>query len=136
MVEKEIKRGYVKWEDDEGVMHKELLTDHPELLASANPKQQLAAEEARRMAEAGETEVAEDKAEEERVVVETLEALKSAPPEVLTGAQLPEDEQVEVTKPASGAEEPAANPNNTKPADSRPLNEHEMALQELRSKTS
>jgi hypothetical protein len=41
----EIKRGYVKWVDKEGVMHKEPLHLHPELLATASDKQKQYVEE-------------------------------------------------------------------------------------------
>lgn len=35
----EIKRGYVKWTDKEGVFHKEPLWKHKDLLAEASPEQ-------------------------------------------------------------------------------------------------
>lgn len=42
----EIKRGYVKWTDSEGVFHKELLKSHPDLYEEATEEQKLAADEA------------------------------------------------------------------------------------------
>lgn len=42
----EIKRGYVKWVDKEGMTHKELLVNYPDLLATASDKQKAEAEEA------------------------------------------------------------------------------------------
>lgn len=88
MTEKEIKRGYVKWTDDDGVFHKEPLADHPELLAKASPREQIAAEEVVRLNEAAAKQIAETEAEAEGDEVETLEALKSAPDHILTTGQL------------------------------------------------
>lgn len=78
-----IKRGYVKWTDEDGVMHKEPLYEYPELLAKASTSEQIAAEEARRLNESAER--AEPEAADEE---ETLEALKSAPDDVKTVADL------------------------------------------------
>jgi hypothetical protein len=116
MSEKEIKRGYVKWEDENG-FHKELLTDHPELLAKATPIQQLAAEEAKRSEAAAVESAKEDEKDAEATVEDTLEALRSAPPEVITATQLAEE------VPESGSEETDES------------EEHARALQELRKRT-
>lgn len=102
MTEKTVKRGYVRWEDENG-FHKEPLADHPELLASASPKEQLRAEEARRLNAAAEEYLEEAAESEEDAAKEALVELKKAPEDVLTADQLV-DEEV----PASGAEEPAA----------------------------
>lgn len=143
--QKEVKRGYVKWYDTDGVFHKEPLADHPELLKDASPREQLAAEEAKRMNAAGEREVEETKEEGDQLYLDTLADLKAAPEEVLTGIQLVtgefDAEGNTITKPASAAEEPIATPN----FDSSPMNrqpnsnesdEHETALKELRAATS
>ena len=86
---KEIKRGYVKWEDENGVLHKELLSDHPELLKTASPREQLAAEEAKRMAA-----VEKPQEEDNELYLDTLEDLKAAPADILTGAELTTNETV------------------------------------------
>lgn len=85
---KEIKRGYVKWTDENGVFHKEPLADHPELLAKASPKEQIAAEEVVRLNAAAEAQIAETEGDVEEDQLETLEALKTAPEHVLTTGQL------------------------------------------------
>ena len=84
----EVKRGYVKWTDKDGNFHKEPLADHPELLAAASPREKIAAEEVRRLNAAAEEfyEELEDAGDED--ALETLEALKSAPDDVLTTADL------------------------------------------------
>ena len=120
--EKVIKRGYVKWIDENGEFHKEPLADHPELLAKARPVDQLRAEEARRLNAAAEERLAEDEVETQVVAKEVLEELKAAPEEVLTAAQLDEP-VVEETKPASAAEEPVAD-------------ERQKALDQLRKDTA
>lgn len=103
-MEKEVKRGYVKWVDEDGVFHKEPLVDHPQLLKNASPREQLAAEEAKRMNAAVET-VEEDSEEaQDELFLDTLADLKAAPADVLTASQL---EVTEETKPASAVEEPA-----------------------------
>lgn len=86
---KEISRGYVKWTDENG-FHKEPLYDHPDLLASASPEDQLAAEEARRLNQAAEQTLEARDADAEVETTEVLEALKAAPDDVLTAAQLVE----------------------------------------------
>lgn len=108
-MEKEVKRGYVKWTDEDGVYHKEPLVDHPELLKAASPKEQLAAEEVRRLNEAAEE---SEKPDEDAEILETLDELKKAPDEVLVAADLDETES-----------EPSNEPLDPK-------------LQELREKTS
>lgn len=85
---KEIKRGYVKWTDENGVFHKEPLADHPELLAKASPKEQIAAEEVVRLNAAAEAQIAETEGDIEEDQLETLEALKTAPEHILTTGQL------------------------------------------------
>ncbi len=87
-MEKEVKRGYVKWTDEDGVFHKEPLADHPELLEDASPKEQLRAEEARRLNAAAEEAVAIDQEEADEAILDTLEALQDAPDNVLTAADL------------------------------------------------
>jgi hypothetical protein len=42
---KVIVRGYVKWTDKDGVFHKEMLADHPDMLAKATEEQKAQAEE-------------------------------------------------------------------------------------------
>ena len=84
----DIKRGYVKWTDKDGVFHKELLSDHAAELAKASPEQQLAAEEARRLADDGEKQTKIDEAVGADTVKETLTALKAAPADVLTSSDL------------------------------------------------
>lgn len=84
---KEIKRGYVKWEDENG-FHKEPLADHPELLASASVREQLHAEEARRLNAAAEDYLDAADEDAEDLQQDTLEALKEAPEDVLTAGQL------------------------------------------------
>lgn len=111
MTDKVIKRGYVKWTDEDGVFHKEPLSDHPDMLKDASPQDQLAAEEVRRMNAAAE-EMAEKPVEDN--TKEVLEELKAAPDDVLTAAALTEDE------PLSAPEEDA----------------HRVALEDLREKTS
>lgn len=39
-------RGYVKWTDENGVFHKELASEHPELLDKATEAEKLSAQEA------------------------------------------------------------------------------------------
>ena len=142
MTEKEVKRGYVKWTDDDGVFHKEPLADHPELLAKASPREQLAAEEARRMNAAGEKEAEETQAEGDELYLDTLADLKAAPEEVLTGAQLVSGEFDEegntITKPASAAEEPVATPNLDKSPMNQSLDDpkRDAKLAELREATT
>lgn len=43
-MDKVISRGYVKWTDKDGVFHKEMLVDHPDMLAKATDEQKLDAE--------------------------------------------------------------------------------------------
>lgn len=115
-MEKEIKRGYVKWTDSDGNFHKEPLADHPELLADASLKEQIQAEEAKRLNAAGEEAIQDDEHEAEKDQVETLAALKKAPDDVLTTGDLAVvdhgdgvgriEPAPEVTAPASAAEEP------------------------------
>lgn len=116
MTEKVIKRGYVKWEDENGY-HKEPLADHPELLKDASPKEQLAAEEARRLNEAAVEYLEAQEEEGENRYEEALEELKAAPEDVLTAAQLTE-------------EAPAAAPEETNDE------EHDAALNKLAEDTS
>lgn len=113
-MEKEIKRGYVKWTDEDGVFHKEPLVDHPELFDDANPEQQLVAEEVRRLNAAAVVDQEEMKEEEEQWTLDKLHALQGAPKEILTADQLEEIPEApqeatikEVDVPSSGAEEPA-----------------------------
>lgn len=92
----EIRRGYVKWTDEDGVFHKEPLHEHPELLAKASAAEQIAAEEVRRLNEAAEEylEKREDTVEEDQW--ETLGALQEAPDYVLTTNQLTTDADGEI----------------------------------------
>jgi hypothetical protein len=85
---KEIKRGYVKWTDEDGTYHKELLTDHPELLAKATDRQKIAAEEARRLNDDAEKQMNIDAASVVEDASKTLVALKAAPVDVLTTGDL------------------------------------------------
>ena len=87
---KEIKRGYVKWEDENG-FHKEPLYKHPDLLADASVEEQIAAEEVRRLNEAAEEFQEETDEDAEQEAWDVLHALKGAPDDVLTVAQLAED---------------------------------------------
>lgn len=121
MTDKEVKRGYVKWTDDDGVFHKEPLINHPELLAKASPAEQLAAEEVRRLNASAEEDVEEDKEEANENIEEVLEDLKKAPEDVLTASQL-----INQDIPASGAEE----------VDEDTSPEHQEALARLRAATS
>lgn len=125
-MEKIVKRGYVKWTDEDGVFHKEPLADHPELLAKASPTEQLRAEEVRRLNAAADEAVEEKKSDADADTKETLEALKSAPEEVLTAGQLTTEE----TAPASAAEEPVVSEEAPVDAD------REAALAALREKTA
>lgn len=84
----EIKRGYVKWTDEDGVFHKEPLADHPELLEKANTFQKIAAEEVRRLNEDAEKKEEDFEAWAKKNAEETLEALESAPEHVLTTGDL------------------------------------------------
>jgi hypothetical protein len=117
MTDKVVKRGYVKWEDENG-FHKEPLSDHPELLAAASPREQLYAEEVKRQLEA--TPQPENDDED---IMETVEALRAAPEEIVSATQLTEAE------PASAAEEPVSEENAVD-------SDHEEALRQLREKTS
>lgn len=104
-MEKVIKRGYVKWEDENG-FHKEPLSDHPELLVRASAEDQLRAEEVKRLNAAAEEK--EEQVEDNHDVEDTLKALKAAPEDVLTAAQLVETDNGNgetVIKPASEVEE-------------------------------
>lgn len=105
----EIKRGYVKWEDADG-LHKELLSDYPEMLAKASAEQKISAEEARRLNEDGEKQTAKNEGQDFAKL--TLEALVKAPADVLTTGDLiavddgkggekivPADDVVAVEKP-------------------------------------
>lgn len=92
MENKVLKRGYVKWTDETG-FHKEPAYLHPELLADASVKEQIAAEEARRLNEEAELALLVDSDDEL-----LLEELKAAPSDVLTVAQL-ETEIPVVSKP-------------------------------------
>lgn len=116
-MEREIKRGYVKWTDENGVFHKELLSDHPELLKEASPKQQLAAEEAKRQADQAEKITVESESTQEELLLETLHDLKAAPADVTSAAELTE------TQPMNASEETKT------PA-------HSAILRELKEKTS
>jgi len=136
---KEVKRGYVKWTDENGVFHKEPLVDHPELLAKASPEEQLAAEEARRLNAAAEEFLADREEDGEEAIVEALADLKAAPEEVLTASQLTEE------APMSGAEDPGEKsgqvetlqePAATDPNDQENVSEHDRALAELREATA
>jgi len=134
MTEKVVKRGYVKWTDEDGVFHKEPLADHPEMLTKAEPVEQLRAEEARRLNASAEEQVEEAKETRDEDFKETLAALKKAPDEVHTAAELVGN------APASAAEEPATStPEERKQAETinEPLIEtsHERALRELREET-
>lgn len=110
-----IRRGYVKWTSPDGVFHKEPLVDHPDLLATASAREQLQAEEARRLNESAELAELSDEVAEEVAIKETLEELKAAPDDILTAAQLDEtafdsaiaerNEEVFGTEIKSGAEE-------------------------------
>lgn len=85
---KEIKRGYVKWTDEDGTFHKEPLADHPELLNSASPKEQLQAEEVRRLNDHGEEVLEKQKDEGDANYRATTAALKKADDDVLTAGDL------------------------------------------------
>lgn len=128
-MEKTVKRGYVRWTDENGVFHKEPLANHPDLLASASPQEQLRAEEARRLNAAAEEAAAEVSESEEKDLKDTLAALKAAPEEVHTAAQLVEEE------PASAASEPVSE-DSALPSDEPIDSEHQAALDELREKTA
>ena len=45
-MDKVLVRGYAKWTDENGVFHKELATEHPELLAKATEEEKTSAQEA------------------------------------------------------------------------------------------
>ncbi|RZK45219.1 MAG: hypothetical protein EOO61_00755 [Hymenobacter sp.] len=124
MTEKVIKRGYVKWEDENG-FHKEPLSDHPELLAKASPREQLYAEEVKRQNTQAEQLVAENEDDAEQDTKDTLEALKAAPEEIVSATQLTAEE------PAAAPEEPAIVETPVEDSDDR-----EAALRELREKTA
>lgn len=112
---KEVKRGYVKWEDENG-FHKEPLSDHPDLLADASPREQLYAEEVKRHNALADTHFEQEEKSQDEVIEEALEELKSAPPEVISAASLVEE------VPAAAPEEPVV--------------EEDDALRELREKTT
>ena len=130
MTDKVIKRGYVKWTDDDGVFHKEPLSDHAELLQGSSPKDQLYAEEARRLNAAAEKQTEETEKENQDTTKDTVDALKAAPHDVLTAAQL-ETTDGEVA-PAAAAEEPAVKTEPKTEADEN----HDRALVELREQTA
>ena len=103
MADKEIKRGYVKWTDEDGTFHKEPLADHPELLKAANEKQQLQAEEARRLNDAAEETL---QARDEDVgtdYAEALEVLKDS--DALTAAEALAETDAQ-SAPVAAPEEP------------------------------
>ena len=131
----EIKRGYVKWTSEDGVFHKEPLANHPELLASATPRQQLQAEEARRLNEAASE--AEESREEtaDSDAEDTLEALREAPEDVLTATELVSALDEAETVPASAAQEEVSG--DDLPSD-EPLwsEDHRRALEQLREATA
>ncbi len=130
----EIKRGYVKWTSEDGVFHKEPLFEHPDLLASASPEEQLRAEEVRRLNEAAsvESENREEAAEED--AVDTLEALREAPAEILTASALVGALEEAEAEPASAAEEPVS----SEPTSDEALwsEDHHRALEQLKEATS
>lgn len=101
---KEVKRGYVKWTDEDGVFHKEPLVDHPELLEDASPEEQLIAEEVRRLNGQAEVEVMEAEEDNDQDLLDTLHALQGAPEDVLTAAQLTDEPEA----PAAAPEDPHA----------------------------
>lgn len=105
-MDKVVRRGYVKWTDKDGVFHKELLSEHPDLMTDASPEEQLATEEARRLNGAAKEFLEARDAENDDDVADTLEALKDAPDDVLTASDLVaviDDEGNEVILPASEA---------------------------------
>jgi len=130
MEEKVIKRGYVKWTDEDGVFHKEPLADHPELLAKADPAEQLRAEEVRRMNASAEEYVADIEDTRDEDLKEALVELKAAPEEVLTAAQLTD------VAPDSGAEEDGEKSEEVERLQEDADTDHEAALRELREKTA
>lgn len=75
-MEKEVKRGYVKWTDEDGVFHKEPLYDHPELLAKASDNEKEYARQLKEMNNPEET--PEVPVEEE---VEEIPELRIAQPD-------------------------------------------------------
>jgi hypothetical protein len=81
---KEIKRGYVKWTDENG-FHKEPLVDHPELLKAVSEKEQLKAEEVARLNESAEEFQANSEKTAEADYAEALEVLKTS--DALTAAE-------------------------------------------------
>lgn len=163
---KEIRRGYVKWTDEDGVFHKEPLHEHPELLAQASAAEQIAAEEARRLNEAAEEylESRDDHVEEDQL--NTLEALQEAPDDVLTASELvavADEDGNEIIVPFNEVAEPISSADmieneraapaqetivGTDEADSTPLvretplpkelwsEDHEEALEQLREETT
>ena len=130
-MEKEVKRGYVKWEDENGVLHKELLSDHPELLKAASPREQLAAEEAKRMNAAGEKTATETEEEGNKFYLDTLADLKAAPADVLTAADLALNEV-----PTPNVETSPINQQPAKVEFGSADDEREATLKELREATS
>jgi hypothetical protein len=132
MEDKIVNRGYVRWTDDDGVFHKEPLYDHPDLLAKASPAEQLAAEEARRLNASAQEYYDSQEDNAEKDAVDTLKALKAAPEEILTSAELvadqdipdDQDESPEVATMKRSADDATADP------------EHDDALAELRENTA
>lgn len=94
-MEKVVKRGYVKWTDENGVFHKEPLADHADMLAQASDLEKLRAEEVRRLNDAADVNEADRDKQANEEAREALQALKAAPEEVLTVSQLDESEQQE-----------------------------------------
>ena len=137
-MEKQIKRGYVKWTDENGVFHKEPLADHPELLADASPRDQLQAEEVRRLNAAAEEFTTEREESAEDQTREALQDLKAAPADVLTAADLPSssasapEDTGEKTEEVESLQKPAAMPD----ASIEEVKKHDEALAELRENTT
>jgi hypothetical protein len=127
----EIKRGYVKWTDENGVFHKEPLADHPELLDKASPAQQIAAEEVRRLNAHAEEVLAERKADAADEQWDTLEALQDAPETVLTTGDL-------VAVSVDGEEMIVPAEEVAEPVTSEELwsEDHEEALMQLKRETT
>jgi len=128
--EKVVKRGYVKWTDDDGVFHMEPLADHPELLAKADAAEQLQAEEARRLNHAADEFYADREEDSEQDAKDTVAALKKAPEEVLTAAQLVAE--APASAPEDNGEKSEEVERLQEPADT----DHEAGLAELREKTA
>lgn len=131
-MEKVVSRGYVKWTDEDGVFHKEPLYKHEDMLAKASPAEKLAAEEVRRLNAAAEEFYADRDEDVNEDLLDTLDALKEAPEDIHTAAELVAELDEAESAPLSGAEEPAAKTEDKKPVDK----EHDQGLEELREETT